>query len=64
MDKLRSMYKDFGDHIKNNFSDLMAIFYRNLELLKHVGLRTKQKMILKMVKLIVDLHTILRSGKY
>ena len=66
VDKLRSMYKDFGDHIKNNFSGFDGyIFTGNLELLKHVGLRTKQKIILKNGKIDCRLaYYPLRSGKY
>ena len=66
VEKLQSLYKDYGDHIKNNFSGFDGyIFTGNLELLKFVGLRTKRKMILKNGKIDCRLaYYPLKSGKY
>tara|TARA_B100001996_G_scaffold223843_1_gene172224 strand:- start:508 stop:1644 length:1137 start_codon:yes stop_codon:yes gene_type:complete len=48
MDKLKVLYKQIGDHLKTNFKGFDTfILTGNLELLKHVGLRTKKKIILK-----------------
>ena len=48
MKKLRILYKQIGDHLKNHFQDFDSyIFTGNLELLKSIGLRTKKKIILK-----------------
>ena len=47
-EKLQILYKNLGDHLKTNFQGFSGyIFTGNLELLKHVGLRTKKKIILK-----------------
>ena len=47
-EKLKLLYKSIGDHLKNNFQGFEGyIFTGNLELLKSIGLRTKQKIILK-----------------
>ena len=66
IEKLESLYKEYGDHIKNNFSGFDGyIFTGNLELLKFVGLRTKRKMILKNGKIDCRLAFYpLKSGKY
>ena len=66
IEKLQSLYKDFGDHIKNNFSGFDGyIFTGNLELLKNVGLRTKRKIILKNGKIDCRLAFYpLKTGKY
>ena len=66
VEKLQSLYKDYGDHIKNNFSGFDGyIFTGNLELLKFVGLRTKRKMILKNGKIDCRLaYYPLKAGKY
>ena len=64
--KLQSLYKNYGNHIKNNFSGFNGyIFTGNLELLKYVGLRTKQKIILKNGKIDCRLaYYPLKKGKY
>ena len=66
VEKLQSLYKDYGDHIKNHFSGFDGyIFTGNLELLKFVGLRTKRKMILKNGKIDCRLaYYPLKAGKY
>ncbi|MBI64899.1 MAG: hypothetical protein CMG64_01205 [Candidatus Marinimicrobia bacterium] len=66
IEKLQSLYKDYGDHIKNNFSGFDGyIFTGNLELLKYVGLRTKRKIILKNGKIDCRLAFYpLKKGKY
>jgi len=47
-ERLQILYKNLGDHLKTNFQGFSGyIFTGNLELLKHVGLRTKKKIILK-----------------
>jgi 23S rRNA G2445 N2-methylase RlmL len=47
-EKLRALYKDLGDHWKHNFKGhRAAIFTGNLEMLKHVGLRTSRRHILQ-----------------
>ena len=47
-EKLQILYKNLGDHLKTNFQGFSGyIFTGNLDLLKHVGLRTKKKIILK-----------------
>jgi len=47
-EKLKILYKKIGDHLKNYFQGFDGyIFTGNLELLKSIGLRTKQKIILK-----------------
>ena len=47
-EKLKLLYKSIGDHLKNYFQGFEGyIFTGNLELLKSIGLRTKQKIILK-----------------
>ena len=48
MDKLKILYQQIGDHLKTHFKGFHTfILTGNLELLKHVGLRTKKKIILK-----------------
>ena len=66
MDKLKVLYKQIGDHLKNNFQGFDGyIFTGNLELLKSVGLRTKKKIILKNGMIDCRLaYYPLKSGKY
>ena len=48
IDKLKILYKNIGDHFKTRFNGFDAyIFTGNLELIKHIGLRTKKRIILK-----------------
>ena len=66
IEELHLLYKDFGDHLKNNFHGFNGyIFTGNLELLKSIGLRTKKKIILK--NGMIDCRLVyypLKSGKY
>ena len=66
IDKLKILYKKIGDHLKTNFQGFDGyIFTGNLELLKHVGLRTKKKIILKNGTIDCRLaYYPLKSGKY
>lgn len=46
-EKLKALYKGLGDHWKHNFKGhRAALFTGNLEMLKHVGLRTTKRHIL------------------
>ena len=64
--KLQKLYQNIGNHFKTYFSGYDAyLFTGNLELLKNVGLRTKQKIILKNGKIDCRLAFYpLKSGKY
>jgi len=66
MEKLKVLYKQIGDHLKNNFQGFDGyIFTGNLELLKSVGLRTKKKIILKNGMIDCRLaYYPMKSGKY
>ena len=66
MEKLRILYKQIGDHLKNYFQGFDGyIFTGNLELLKSIGLRTKKKIILKNGMIDCRLaYYPLKSGKY
>ena len=66
VDKLKLLYKEFGDHLKTNFQGFNGyIFTGNLELLKSIGLRTKKKIILKNGTIDCRLaYYPLKSGKY
>jgi len=66
MEKLKTLYKEIGDHLKNNFQGFDSyIFTGNLDLLKSVGLRTKRKIILKNGMIDSRLaYYPLKSGKY
>ena len=66
VDTLKLLYKEFGDHLKNNFQGFNGyIFTGNLELLKSIGLRTKKKIILKNGMIDCRLaYYPLKSGKY
>ena len=66
IDQLKILYKQLGDHLKNNFQGYEGyIFTGNLELLKYVGLRTKKKFILKNGMIDCRLaYYPLKSGKY
>ena len=63
---LQKLYQNIGNHFKTYFSGYDAyLFTGNLELLKNVGLRTKQKIILKNGKIDCRLAFYpLKSGKY
>ena len=65
-DKLKKVYKEIGDHLKTNFQGFDSyIFTGNLELIKHIGLRTKRKFILKNGKIDCRLaYYPLKSGKF
>ena len=48
IEKLKNLYRQIGDHLKNHFQGFESyIFTGNLQLLKSIGLRTKRKFILK-----------------
>ena len=66
IEELHILYKEFGDHLKNNFNGFSGyIFTGNLELLKSIGLRTKKKIILKNGMIDCRLaYYPLKSGKY
>jgi len=66
MENLKTLYKEIGDHLKNNFQGFDSyIFTGNLELLKSIGLRTKRKIILKNGMIDSRLaYYPLKSGKY
>ena len=66
IDKLKILYKNIGDHFKTRFNGFDAyIFTGNLELIKHIGLRTKKRIILKNGTIDCGLvYYPLISGKY
>lgn len=66
IEKLKNLYRQIGDHLKNHFQGFESyIFTGNLQLLKSIGLRTKRKFILKNGMIDCRLaYYPLKKGKY